>query len=100
MDSNFKFGMLEGEARAYGSCDFEVSFKQRIAEPPPHFRGNVARIYFFMHEMHGITISRQQRQLFNAWNKLDPVDAQECQRDKIITSVQGYSNSFVQRHCF
>ncbi|MDO6469820.1 endonuclease [Neptunomonas phycophila] len=32
--SNFRFGMIPNEPRAYGQCDFEVNFKNRRAEPP------------------------------------------------------------------
>ena len=44
--SNYKFGLIEDEPRVYGTCDFEVDFRNRIAEPPPHVRGDIARIYF------------------------------------------------------
>ncbi|HET6521331.1 MAG TPA: endonuclease, partial [Geminicoccaceae bacterium] len=37
--SNFRFGMIEGEPRAYGSCDFEVDGGLRRAEPRPEIRG-------------------------------------------------------------
>ena len=46
--SNFKFGMIDGEKRAYGQCDVEIDFKARKAEPKPSIRGDIARIYFYM----------------------------------------------------
>lgn len=97
--SNFRYGMIEGEPRAYGSCDFEVDFKLDRAEPPANRQGDVARIYFYMRDRYGLKISRQQDQLFTAWSKMDPVDAWEIERDRRITNIQGNSNCYVSGSC-
>ena len=94
--SNYRFGMLEGEPRVYGQCDFEVDFKLRRAEPKDDRRGDVARIYFYMRDQYGLAISRQQNQLFTAWSKLDPPDAWECERNRRIAMLQGRGNPHVQ----
>jgi len=93
--SNYSFAMLEGEPRAYGSCDFEVNFKARKAEPAPEVRGNIARTYFYMRDQYGLKISKKQTQLFHAWSKLDPVDDWEVIKNKRITEVQGNTNPYV-----
>jgi deoxyribonuclease I len=97
--SNFRYGMIEGEPRAYGRCDFEVDFKLDRAEPPANRQGDVARIYFYMRDRYGLKISRQQTQLFTAWSKMDPVDAWEMERDRRITKIQGNSNCYVSGSC-
>lgn len=94
--SNFRFGMIEGEPRAYGACDFEVDFKGRRAEPKADRQGDIARIYFYMRDTYGLKISRQQEQLFNAWHKMDPVDAWEIKRDELIEKAQGNRNCYVR----
>lgn len=94
--SNFRFGMIPEEPRAYGACDFEVDFKQRVAEPPEQVRGDIARTYFYMEDQYGLRISRKQRQLFKAWSNLDPVDGVERARSRRISEVQGNENPFVQ----
>lgn len=94
--SNFRFGMIEGEPRKYGDCDFEVDFKQRVAEPPEHVRGDIARTYFYMADQYGLRISRKQRQLFEAWIRMDPVDAAELARSKKIAKIQGSSSLAVK----
>ncbi len=94
--SNFRFGMIAGEPRAYGACDFEVDFKQRVAEPPEQVRGDIARTYFYMEDRYGLKISRKQRQLFEAWSRQDPVDEVEQQRARRIASIQGHANPFVE----
>ena len=44
--SNYSFGMIPGEKRQFGSCDMEI--ESRTAEPAPHIRGDIARIYMYM----------------------------------------------------
>lgn len=85
--SNFRYGMIGGEAGAYGRCDFKVDFKQRVAEPRPEVRGDIARTYFYMEKTYGLKISRKQRQLFEAWDKQDPVDAWEQERARRIADA-------------
>ncbi|MEM7018445.1 MAG: endonuclease, partial [Pseudomonadota bacterium] len=72
--SNYRWGMIAGEARAYGSCDIEVDSSSRRAEPPESVRGEIARTYFYISETYGINLSDQQRKMFEAWNKEDPPD--------------------------
>jgi deoxyribonuclease-1 len=97
--SNFRFGMIEGESRAYGQCDFEVSWSLRRAEPAPSVRGDIARIYFYMRDRYGVKISRQQTQLFDAWNRLDPVNQEETIRNERIQAEQGQGNCYVSGDC-
>jgi deoxyribonuclease-1 len=94
--SNFRFGMLEGEPREYGACDFEVDRGTRRAEPRPEIRGDIARISFYMERTYGVEISAQQRKLFEVWNKEDPPDAWEVERNERIKAIQGRGNPFVE----
>ena len=93
--SNFRYGMLEGERRAYGVCDVEIDFKARKAEPAEHLRGDIARTYFYMRDKYGVRLSKQQTRLFNAWDKADPVDDWERRRNDLIRRKQGNSNPYV-----
>ncbi len=97
--SNYSFGIIPGEKREFGECDMEI--ENRKAEPPPHVRGDIARIYFYMdwaYPGHGI-ISKKNQRLFKAWDKEDPVDAWECERCKRIEQIQGNENPFVKKTC-
>lgn len=93
--SNYSYGMIPGESREYGSCDFEI--QDRKAEPREAIRGDIARIYFYMawaYPGHGI-ISNKNRKLFEAWDKADPVDTWEIERCRRIEKIQGNHNPFV-----
>lgn len=97
--SNYRYGIIEGEVRNYGSCDFEV--EDRIAEPRPEIRGDIARVYFYMNAAYpnrGI-LGDKSRRLFEVWDKEDAVDAAECSRASRIEKVQGNSNDFVKTPC-
>lgn len=85
--SNYRFGMLEGEQRRYGSCDFEVNFKERVAEPMESVRGDIARTYFYMSDKYHIRLSKQQRRLLEIWSRSDPEDAWERERKQRISNV-------------
>lgn len=97
--SNYSFAMIPGEEKRFGSCDMEIS--DRKAEPPKDVRGNIARIYFYMDDAYpgrGI-ISKKNKKLFDAWSKIDPVDAWECERERRISKIQGNGNTYVQSLC-
>jgi len=94
--SNYKYGINKGEARVYGRCDAEVNFKAKRFEPAPHIRGDIARTYFYMSEKHKIRLSKQQRKLFTAWDKIDPADEWERTKNKRIERIQGDLNPYIQ----
>lgn len=97
--SNYKYSMIPGEKRVYGQCDAEVDFKRRIFEPAPNVQGDIARIYRYFAYQYNLNISKKQQQLFNAWNKTDPVDLQECAIHSAKASIQGNINPFVAKDC-
>jgi deoxyribonuclease-1 len=96
--SNYRFGMIAGEEREFGACDIEIA--GRIAEPPEHIRGDIARTYQYMAWAYGRgIIGKTNKKLFEAWSKLDPVDQWECQRAQIIQVIQGNENFILKEAC-
>ncbi len=93
--SNYNWGMISGENRSYGKCNIEVDSSIRRAEPPETVQGNIARTMFYMSHTYGIRLSRQDIQLYSAWNKQDPVDAWELERNGRIEAIQGNRNPFI-----
>lgn len=93
--SNYRLGLIEGERRAFGRCDFEIDSKTRRAEPRPEKRGDVARISLYMATRHGVRLSDAQRRLFEAWDRQDPPDAEERRRNATIIRLQGRANPLI-----
>ena len=91
--------IIEGEKREFGGCDVEI--KNKKIEPRESIRGEIARTYMYTDSAYpgrGI-ISKKNRKLFEAWNKIDPVDEWECDRAKRIERIQGNSNQVVLENC-
>lgn len=97
--SNYSFAIIPGEKREFGKCDFEI--ENRKAEPRDEILGDVARTYLYMDSVypgHGI-VSRKNRKIFAAWDKMDPVDKWECERARRIQKIQGNTNFIVEERC-
>jgi len=92
---SLRFGIISGEKRKYGACDFEVDFRTRIVEPRPEVRGDIARAMFYMHQRYGIEIfSKLGRQLLQ-WHEQFPPTDEDKRRNDVIESVQGTRNGFI-----
>lgn len=92
---NFNYGLLPGAPARHGQCDFRVDFKQRLVQPRPAIRGMVARVTFYMADRYGLRLSRQQQQLYMAWDRDYPPSAWERRRDGRIAAIMGHHNPFV-----
>ncbi|RJG40013.1 endonuclease [Motilimonas pumila] len=97
--SNYQFTESKLQPHQYGQCDMLVDFKNKKASPPDLQKGAIARIYLYMEQRYQIRISKQQKQLYQAWHKLYPVTPWECQRDTLIQAKQGNNNPFVASQC-
>jgi deoxyribonuclease-1 len=94
--SNYRYSLLPNLSYGqYGECRFKVDFKNRKAEPSKEVRGDIARTYFYFEKVYGLKISKKDRKLFEAWNKQDPVDNWERERNSKIAEIQGNSNTYV-----
>jgi deoxyribonuclease-1 len=94
--SNLPYGIVDGELRHYGSCNFEIGGKPRVTEPREEVRGDAARIWLYMADTYKIKLTNAQRDMFEAWSKADPVDQWERLRDRRIEAVQGNKNPYVK----
>lgn len=93
--SNYSMGMVAEQQRLYGQCSSKVDFKQRVFEPRDEAKGLVARVHFYMYDRYDMNMSREQQQLFIAWNKQYPPTPWELERNRRIKSITGYGNEFV-----
>lgn len=94
--SNLPYGLVSGEPRAYGACDFEIGGKPRVAEPADAVRGDAARIWLYMASTYGIKLTNAQRKVFQTWADGDPPDDWERLRDRRVAAAQGNKNAFVK----
>ena len=97
--SNYSYALIPGEKREWGSCDFEIDNKK--VEPKEDIRGDIARVYFYLNQKYprvGV-ISRKNKNLFEAWDKEDPVDEEECKLNKLKAQYQGDINNYVLNKC-
>jgi deoxyribonuclease-1 len=96
--SNYNFTMQPGVESDFGSCEMKI--ENRKAEPPKEARGQISRAYMYMENTYSrYSMSKQQRQLMNAWDKQYPVGSWECQRTKKITDLQKSNNEVVMSLC-
>lgn len=61
--------------------------------PRPSIRGMIARTYFYMSKQYNLRLSKQDRQLFEAWNKTYPPQVWEQQRNQQVACVMGRETS-------
>lgn len=96
---SFRFGELSGEPRPFGrDCDFEVNAEDRVAEPRPEVRGDIARAMFYMateYQEQGLQLFKRQAELMAQWNDLDPPSKQELRRNDRIEKLQGNRNLYI-----
>ncbi len=93
--SSIPFGIIKGEQRQFGRCDFEVDERQHKVEPKPEARGNIARAMFHMHDSYGMKIFRSQGKVLKQWHRQDPPDKEEKRRNNRIGKLQGTRNRFI-----
>ena len=89
------YGTVQGEPRAYGSCDFEVGGRPKVAEPANRVRGEVARAMLYMAERYGADV-RMRRQELTDWHRADPPDEWEVERSRRIEARTGLKNPYMR----
>ncbi|WP_286788792.1 MULTISPECIES: endonuclease I family protein [unclassified Pseudomonas] len=93
--SNFAFGWLPQKSTQYGACQMVVDFKAKKAMPRPEIRGMIARTYLYMSERYDLRLSKQDQQLYSAWNKQYPAERWERQRNQRLACIMGHGNKYV-----
>lgn len=64
--SNRDFGIVPGEPREYGLCNFEID---GVAEPPGHIRPRIARTYLYMAQACDFGLTDAELDLIWDWLK-------------------------------
>lgn len=98
--SNYSFSELD-EGSSELLCASGFYKKKNKVMPGKSQKGDIARIYLYMDQKYpgrGV-ISRKNKKLFDAWDKVDPVSKEECQLSKIKGEVFGERNMLVESRC-
>lgn len=93
--SNHPAGIVDGEPRLYGACDFELGGEETRAEATEDRRGDLARAYLYMAETYGIALTDAERSLLSEWSAADRPDDMEILRNRRISAIQGNANPFI-----
>lgn len=105
--SNHAYGVVEGEDRKFGVCDWEFQAGDSIygidatVEPAPQVRGEIARTMLYMNMKYYSLYDKLLISDFNTymilstWNHADPPDSWEFERNRLIKNIQGNSNPYI-----
>jgi deoxyribonuclease-1 len=97
--SNFAFGDVVSELRSVcpqSRLGFSASgTSEKIFEPPSEHKGNAARAIFYFSVRYKMPVAAEQEASLKAWNRQDPVDESERQRNQAIFTYQRDRNPFV-----
>jgi deoxyribonuclease-1 len=90
------FGLIDGEERAFGRCDLEITAD--LIEPRPAARGDIARACLYMDGAYPDLdlLDEPARRLLTGWSQADPPDDWERRRNEHIALVQGNRNPWIR----
>jgi deoxyribonuclease I len=91
--SNDRYADLADDTSDFGACLIEDD--RGLFEPPPCRRGDVARVWFYMHETHGVRIPDDEWDMFVEWSANDPISPWEAEREERIFAATGNRNPYV-----
>lgn len=96
--SSYPFGMVKNVEDGIKNCPSKLGVSadgDLVFEPAVKHRGNVARALFYFSLRYQMVIHPNQEDVLRQWHKLDPVDADEIERNNGIFIVQKNRNPFV-----
>lgn len=96
---NLKFGEVDNP-REVLKCPIakigrSSKSQNEIFEPPTKHKGNVARALFYFSIRYKLHIDPSEEAFLKKWNREDPVDSFESERNDRIEQIQGNRNPFV-----
>jgi deoxyribonuclease-1 len=99
--SNYDFALIAGEKRTFGACNMEIDSDTRRVEPADAIRGDIGRTYLYMASAYPdiAFLSADEVRMMQTWAQADPVDAWECERERLVAKIQGNRNAVVKSAC-
>jgi deoxyribonuclease-1 len=94
--SSFPFGIVEHvHWEMDGSKLGSNKAGEKVFEPAPESRGNIARAMFYVSTVYDLKIPSEEEAVLKLWHQEDPVDGGELHRNGEIAAYQGNRNPFV-----
>ncbi|MDG0815815.1 endonuclease I family protein [Bdellovibrio svalbardensis] len=107
MRGNFQFGEvteIKNTPKCFDEQRQTISTESKLGsgnggnlvfEPPTKHKGNVARAVFYFAIRYDFPVPSALEATLRRWNKLDPVDQTELDRNDAIEKIQGNRNPFI-----
>ena len=92
--SNKRYGLVDGEERRLGDCDFE--WTGDLTEPADDKRGDAARVWLYFVNEHDLQLHSGELAMYLQWSNADPPTEAEFVRNDRIRTKQGNGNPFVE----
>lgn len=89
--------VLQKLPRPYGGCEAELEPGVGM-RPEPSRRGDVARIYLYMHDVWGVPLDPDDLVRLRRWHEEDPPDAWERRKNEAVARLQGRGNPWIEQH--
>jgi deoxyribonuclease-1 len=83
--------------RTFGTCGTKIG--KKYFEPRKEVRGIVARAYLYMNWAYEVSVSEDEKTMFEKWDRDNPPTPWECERTERIKRVQGNANPFTEKAC-
>lgn len=87
------------ERDIYNVMGVEKSTPYLDITPPLAIRGNIARVYLYMHEVYKLNLTEAQYKIYELWDKEDAVNLKECRIHSQISEVHSRSNPWIKSAC-
>lgn len=94
---NMRFGDVDGKSVELKCSESRLSAGpgRPHFEPPDAHKGNVARALFYFAVRYNMSITPEEEDALRDWNRRDPVDPEERERNDKIEKIQGNRNPFI-----
>lgn len=96
--SNLRFGNVIDEVEDLKCAQGKLGHQSEggiVFEAPDQHKGNVARAIFYFATRYQMKVSPAEEAALRTWNRQDPVDAAEMERNDNIEKIQGNRNPFI-----
>ena len=107
MRGNYQFGEvaeIKNSPRCFDEDHHDIATESKLGtdsngktifQPPSKHKGNIARAIFYFSVRYDFPIPATMEATLRRWNKLDPVDQAEMDRNNAIEKIQGNRNPFI-----